>query len=54
MHAGKTEAMIISSRTFCGPLKPIKLEDKIVNFVSEARCLGVTIDSKTLLEQSLV
>ena len=46
MHAGKTEAMIISSRTFCGPLKPIKLGDKIVNFVSETRCLGVTIDSK--------
>ena len=46
MHAGKTEAMIISFRTFCGPLKPIKLGDKIVNFVSETRCLGVTIDSK--------
>ena len=46
MHAGKTEAMIISSRTFCGPLKPIKLGNKIVNFVSETRCLGVTIDSK--------
>ena len=46
IHSGKSEAMIISHRSFCGPLKPIKLGDKILNFVSEARCLGVTIDSK--------
>ena len=46
IHAGKSEAMIISHRAFCGPLKPITLGDKILNVVSEARCLGVIIDSQ--------
>ena len=46
IHAGKSEAMIISQRAFCGPLKPITLGDKILNVVSETRCLGVIIDSQ--------
>ena len=46
IHAGKSEAMIISHRAFCGPLKPITLGDKILNIVSETRCLGVIIDSQ--------
>ena len=37
---------IISHRAFCGPLKPITLGDKILNVVSETRCLGVIIDSQ--------
>ena len=46
IHAGKSEAMIISHRAFCGPLRPIKLGDKILNVVSETRCLGIFIDSQ--------
>ena len=46
IHAGKSEAMIISHRAFCGPLRPIKLGDKILNVVSETRCLGIIIDSQ--------
>lgn len=46
IHAGKSEAMIISHRAFCGPLRPIKLGDKILNVVSQTRCLRVIIDSQ--------
>ena len=46
IHAGKSEAMIISHRAFCGPLRPIKLGDKILDVVYETRCLGVIIDSQ--------
>ena len=46
IHAVKSEAMIISYRAFCGPLKPITLGDKLLNVVSETRCLGVIIDSQ--------
>ena len=43
-HAGKSEAMIISHRAFYGPLRPLKLGDKILNVVHETRCLGVITD----------
>ena len=36
----------MSHRPFCGPLKPLKLGDTILNFVTETRCFGVTIDSR--------
>ena len=38
--------MIISHSPFCGPLRPIKLGDNILNVVYETRCLGVIIDSQ--------
>lgn len=50
IHAGKSEAMIISHRAFCGPLKPFTLGNKILNVVSETRCLGVIIDSQLSLD----
>ena len=46
IHAGKSEDMIISHRAFYGPLRPIKLGDKILNVVHETRCLEVIIDSQ--------
>lgn len=46
IHAGKSEAMIISHSPFCGPLRPIKLGDNILDVVHETRCLGVIIDSQ--------
>ena len=46
IHAGKSEAMIISHSPFCGPLRPIKLGDNILDVVYETRCLGVIIDSQ--------
>lgn len=46
IHSGKSEAMIISHKAFCGPLKPVMLEHKDVKFVTETRSLGVTIDNR--------
>ena len=46
IHAGKSEATFISHSPFCGPLRPIKLGDNILDFVYETRCLGVIIDSQ--------
>ena len=46
VHAGKSEAMIITHRAFCSQIRPIKLRDKILDVVYETRCLGVIIDSQ--------
>ena len=46
IHAEKSEAMIIAHRAFCGPIRPIKLGDMILDVVYETRCLGVIIDSQ--------
>ena len=46
IHAGKFEVMIITHRAFCGPVRPIKLGDKILDVAYETRCLGVIIDSQ--------
>lgn len=46
IHAGKSEATVISHSPFCGPPRPIKLGDNILDFVYETRCLGVIIDSQ--------
>ena len=36
IHPDKTEVMIISRGPIIGPLKPIKLKDRIVRYVSES------------------
>ena len=38
--------MIITHRAFCGPIRPFKLGDKIVDVVDETRGLKVLIASK--------
>ena len=38
--------MIISRGPIIGPLKPIKLKDRIVRYVSKSECLGMTVDNR--------
>ena len=38
--------MLITRNSFCGPLKPIILGDKILSYGDTTRCLDVVIDSK--------
>ena len=46
IHPDKTEVMIISRGPIIGRLKPIKLKDHIVRYVSESECLGITVDNR--------
>ena len=46
IHPDKSEIMILSRRKFIGPMKAVKLENKVIKVVNESKCLGVTIDSK--------
>ena len=46
IHPDKTEVMIISRGPIIGPLKPIKLKDHTVRYVSESECLGITVDNR--------
>ena len=46
IHPDKTEVMIISRGPIIGPLKPIKLKNHIVRYVSESDCLGITVDNR--------
>ena len=38
--------MVLNRNSFCGPLKPVILGDKILSYVNSSVCLGVVIDSK--------
>ena len=40
IHSGKSEVMVINRNSFCGPLKPVTLEDKILSYVYSSVCLG--------------
>ena len=46
IHSGKSEVMVLNRNSFCGPLKPVILGDKILSYVNSSVCLGVVIDSK--------
>eukprot|EP00794_Sanderia_malayensis_P001936 gene1936-2201_t len=46
IHPDKTEVMMISRKTIVGPLRPIKLQDHIVKYVAESKCLGMTVDNR--------
>ena len=45
IHQDKTEAMIISPKSFIGPLQALCLEDHYVKFVTQSECLGMTVDN---------
>ena len=45
-QTGKSEAMIITHRAFCGTVRPIKLGNKTLDVVYEIGSLGVIIDSQ--------
>ena len=46
IHTGKSEAMIFSHKLFCGPLKPVMLGNKVLDFVTETKCLGIIFDNQ--------
>ena len=46
IHPDKTEVMLMSKKPFIGPVRPIKIEDHVINYVLESKCLGMTVDSK--------
>ena len=52
IHPDKTEVMIISRGPIIGPLKPIKLKDHIVRYVSELRVFSHNGGQQTQMEQS--
>ena len=46
IRTGKSEAMILTYKPFCGPLKPVMLGNKVLDFVTETKCLGIIIDNQ--------
>eukprot|EP00794_Sanderia_malayensis_P001852 gene1852-2086_t len=46
IHPDKTEVMMISRKKIVGPLRPIKLQNHIVKYVAESKCLGMTVDNR--------
>ena len=53
IHEGKSEAMILSISLFIGPLKPLKLGEDFIRYISSTACLGVTIDDKLSWSQNI-
>ena len=45
IHPRKSVMMILSPKTFIGPLPQILLDGKPITYVSKVKCLGFTIDS---------
>ena len=39
IHSGKSEVMVLNRNSFCGPLKPVTLGDKILSYVNSSVCL---------------
>ena len=46
IHPDKTEVMLLTRINFIGPLRPIKLGDNVINFVSHSHSLGFMIDNQ--------
>ena len=44
VNTKKTEAMIVQSRKFIGPLLPVEIADNVVDYKEECKLLGVFID----------
>ena len=53
VHEGKSEAMILSTTPFVGPLKHLKWGEDTIQYVSSTNCLGVTIDDKLSWSQHI-
>ena len=53
VHEGKSEAMILSTSPFTGPMRPLKWGEDIIRYVSSSVCLGVTIDNKLSWSQHI-
>ena len=48
IHPGKSKIMLMSAKSFTGPLPAIILDDQQIEIVNEVKCLGVKIDNKLL------
>ena len=46
IHTGKTKVLLINRQKFIGPLNELKFGDTPIEYVAEAKCLGVTLDQK--------
>ena len=53
LHEGKSEAMVLSTTPFIGPLKHLKWGEDTIRYVSSTNCLGVTIDVKLSWSQHI-
>ena len=49
IHTGKSEVMIWTHKPFCGLLKPVMLGNKVLDFVTETKCLAIIIDNQLSL-----
>ena len=46
VHTGKTEAMILKTNGFIGPLRPIMFGNALIKYVADSTCLGIVIDNR--------
>ena len=46
IHTGKSEAMILTHKPFCGRLKPVMLGNEVLDFVTETKCLEIIINNQ--------
>ena len=45
-HTVKSEVVILTHKPFCGPLKPVMLGNKVLDFGTETKCSGIIIDNQ--------
>ena len=53
IHPDKLEVMLMKSKEFIGPLKPIKLAEQNRNYVTTSKCLGFKIDHRLTWEHHI-
>ena len=53
LREGKSEAMVLSTTPFIGPLKHLKWGEDTIRYMSSTNCLGVTIDDKLSWSQHI-
>ena len=46
IHPEKSEVTLLTRINFIGPLRPVKLGDNVINFVSRSHSLRFTIDNQ--------
>jgi len=46
IHPGKTKVLILSSKTFIGPVQDITMDGRSLEIVDHHKVLGVTVDNK--------